>query len=429
MKIVIIGSGGREHALGYSISRSPLCEKIWFLPGNGGTSSIGENVAIDLKDHTGVSEFCRVNAIALVVIGPEIPIVEGLSDHLREAGFRVFAPTKSAARVESEKSYAKAIMVKYGIPTAAFREFDSSQYTGAVEYVKSGNFPVVLKADGLAAGKGVVIARSYDEAEAALEEMMISRVFGVSGDRVVIEEFMEGEEASIFAITDGTDFVCLPAAQDHKRIGDGDTGPNTGGMGAYAPAPLITPELQKVVDATIIKPFLDALREEGNPFTGCLYAGLMITRDGPKVVEFNCRFGDPETQAVLPVVDGDILQLLSSVASGKIDKLAVKGAKGAAVCVVAASGGYPGNFKKGFPVEGLDQANEGSIVFHAGTGIKDGVPLTTGGRVLGVTAISETGEIGEAIRIAYNSLAMINFTGIYYRKDIGHRAIEKEGRK
>lgn len=425
MRVAIIGSGGREHALGYSIAGSELCEKIWFLPGNGGTSSIGTNVAIDMRDHAAVTDFVKENSIDLVIIGPEIPIVEGLGDHLVAHGLKVFAPSKEAARVESEKSYAKSVMLKYGIPTASFREFSAAQHAQAVEYLNATDFPVVIKADGLAAGKGVVIAQEIDEAVSAVKEMMIDRVFGGSGDRIIIEEFMEGEEASIFAITDGRDFICLPAAQDHKRIGDGDTGPNTGGMGAYCPAPLITTDLQREVDETIIKPFLDALRKEGNPFTGCLYAGLMITNEGPKVVEFNCRFGDPEIQAVLPVVEGDMLKLLYSVAEGKLDRSAVTGTKGVAVCVVAASGGYPGRFQRGFPVEGLEQASERSIVFHAGTEVKDGIVLTTGGRVLGITAISEAGEIGEAIDLAYTSIEKINFTGIHFRKDIGHRATRK----
>lgn len=423
MKIAIIGSGGREHALGYSIKKSPLCEKIFFLPGNGGTTSLGENINVNLRDHAAVASFMANENINLVVIGPEIPIVDGLGDHLRAQGLKVFAPSKEAARVESEKTYAKMIMAKYGIPTADYREFSSSQLEEAIDYLRNGKFPVVLKADGLAAGKGVVIATDMAEAEAALREMMVARVFGDSGDRVVIEEFMAGEEASIFAITDGNDFVCLPAAQDHKRIGEGDTGSNTGGMGAYAPAPLITPELQLSIEEKVIKPFLGALREENNPFAGCLYAGLMITAEGPKVVEFNCRFGDPETQAVLPVVKGDILRLLYSVAAGELDKSAVTGVSGAAVCVVAASGGYPGNFEKGFIVSGIENVSGSTLVFHAGTSVIDGETVTSGGRVLGVTGVSAKGDISEAVAKAYAGIREIKFTNIYFRKDIAHRAL------
>ncbi len=423
MKIAIIGSGGREHALGYSIKKSPLCEKILFIPGNGGTVALGENIDLDLKDHQAVASFLLNDAIDLVVIGPEIPIVDGLGDHLREQGLKVFAPTKKAARVESEKTYAKMIMTKHGIPTADYREFSSSEFDEALEYLRNGKFPVVLKADGLAAGKGVVIASGFNEAETALREIMVAKVFGDSGDKVVIEEFMEGEEASIFSITDGTNFVCLPAAQDHKRAGDGDTGPNTGGMGAYAPAPVVTPELQLSIEEKVIKPFLRALREENNPFSGCLYAGLMITADGPKVVEFNCRFGDPETQAVLPVVQGDVLKLLYSVASGELDRSAVSGVNGAAVCLVAASGGYPGSFEKGFVVSGLEQVPGDTLVFHAGTSVHDGEIVTSGGRVLGVTGVSAKGDISEAVVKAYEGMKGINFKNIYFRNDIAHRAL------
>jgi len=423
MKIAILGSGGREHALGYSIKKSPLCEKIFFLPGNGGTTSLGENIDLNLKDHAAVASFMANEKIDLVVIGPEIPIVDGLGDHLRAQGLKVFAPSKEAARVESEKTYAKMIMSKYGIPTAEYREFSSLQFDEAINFLRSGKFPVVLKADGLAAGKGVVIATDLTEAEAALREIMVDRVFGDSGNRVVVEEFMEGEEASIFAITDGKNFVCLPAAQDHKRIGDGDTGPNTGGMGAYAPAPLITPELQLLIEEKVIKPFLKALREENNPFTGCLYAGLMITAEGPKVVEFNCRFGDPETQAVLPVVEGDVLRLLYSVAAGELDRSSVTGVNGAAVCVVAASGGYPGNFEKGFIISGLEDVPVSMLVFHAGTSISEGKIVTSGGRVLGVTGISESGDISDALNKAYTGIQEIKFNNIYFRKDIAHRAL------
>ena len=423
MKVAIIGNGGREHALGYAIAKSPLCSRLFFLPGNGGTHTLGENVDIDLKDHNQVFSFVVIEQIDFVVIGPEIPIVDGLGDFLRNHGIVVFAPTAEAARIESEKSYSKRIMKKYGIPTAVWQKFTAEEYDAAVEYLFTGKFPVVLKADGLAAGKGVVIASNFTEAENALRDMMLNKVFGAAGSSVVIEEFMEGEEASIFAITDGKNFVCLPAAQDHKRAGDGDTGPNTGGMGAYCPARVVTPEIERRVNSEIIVPFLAGLRAESNPFAGCLYVGIMITKSGPKVVEFNCRFGDPETQAVLPVLEGDLLSLLYSAANGEIDSSKVWYENVAAVTVVAASEGYPGKYEKGFEIYGLNSVKGNNFVFHAGTEFKENKTLTTGGRVLAVTSVDSTGNLHTAIENAYTELKKISFANIYYRKDIGHKAL------
>ncbi|MBN8546275.1 MAG: phosphoribosylamine--glycine ligase [Ignavibacteria bacterium] len=423
MKVAIIGNGGREHALGYAIGKSPLCSRLFFLPGNGGTHTLGENVDIDLKDHNQVFSFVVIEQIDFVVIGPEIPIVDGLGDFLRNHGIVVFAPTAEAARIESEKSYSKRIMKKYGIPTAAYQKFTVDEYDTAVEYLFTGKFPVVLKADGLAAGKGVVIASNFTEAENALRDMMLNKVFGAAGSSVVIEEFMEGEEASIFAITDGENFVCLPAAQDHKRAGDGDTGPNTGGMGAYCPARVVTSEIERRVNSEIIVPFLAGLRAESNPFTGCLYVGIMITESGPKVVEFNCRFGDPETQAVLPVLEGDLLSLLYSAANGEIDSSKVWYENAAAVSVVAASQGYPGKYEKGFEIHGLNSVKGNSFVFHAGTEFKENKTLTTGGRVLAVTSVDSNGNLRSAIESAYTEIKKISFDNIYYRKDIGHKAL------
>jgi len=424
MKVAIIGSGGREHALGYSFSKSPDCSGLCFLPGNGGTHQLGQNIEINLTDHNLVYTTLINEKIDFVVIGPEIPIVDGLGDFLREKGFIVFAPTAEAARIESEKSYSKQIMKKYGIPTADYREFKDTEFESALDYIREGSFPVVLKADGLAAGKGVVIATNFSEAESALRDMMLNKVFGDAGLTVVIEEFMSGEEASIFAITDGTDYLCLPAAQDHKRIGDGDTGPNTGGMGAYCPAPVVTPEITQRVNTEIIEPFLGGLRQESNPFAGCLYVGIMITKSGPKVVEFNCRFGDPETQAVLPVLEGDLLGLLYSVAKGKLDPTKVWHNGSVAVSVVAASGGYPGTFNKGFKISGLNSVEGDNIIFHAGTKVADNKTVTTGGRVLAITSVDKSGNLSAAISSAYDSLKKISFTDIYYRNDIGHRAIK-----
>lgn len=423
MNIAVIGNGGREHALGYAISKSRDCSSLFFLPGNGGTHQLGTNIEINLEDHNLVYSTLVDAKVDFVVVGPEVPIVNGLGDFLRAKGLIVFAPSASAARIESEKSYSKHIMKKYGIPTAEFREFKDYEFDSALDYLRHGSFPVVLKADGLAAGKGVVIAANFSDAEIALRDMMLNKIFGDAGLTVVIEEFMLGEEASIFAITDGTDYLCLPAAQDHKRIGDNDSGPNTGGMGAYCPAPIVTPEISSRVNAEIIEPFLNGLIKELNPFSGCLYVGIMITENGPKVVEFNCRFGDPETQAVLPVLEGDFLGLLYSVAKGKLDPTKVWHNGSVAVSVVAASGGYPGKFEKGFEISGLDLINGNNIVFHAGTKTIAEKTVTNGGRVLAITAVDKSGTISSAIKSAYLALKNISFKNIYFRNDIGKKAL------
>ena len=302
MRVLLIGSGGREHALAIKISKSSLLDKLFILPGNPGTKQVGENIKINPSDQEKILQFCKDEAIDLVVIGPEQPLVEGLSDYLRNEEIKVFGPSKKAAEIEAHKSFAKQLMKKYNIPTSDFIEFQSNEYDKAISYLKETKYPCVIKADGLAAGKGVLICKNFEEAEKGLKEIFLDKVFGSSGDKVVIEEFMEGEEASIFAITDGKDFICLPSSQDHKRIGDNDTGKNTGGMGAYSPAPVVTIDILSLVENEIIKPTLEGMRNEDCPFSGCLYVGLMITKEGPKVVEYNCRFGDPETQVVLPLL-------------------------------------------------------------------------------------------------------------------------------
>ncbi len=423
MNVLIIGSGGREHALALKISESKSLSKLYICPGNPGTKNLGENINLDLSDKGEVTTFCSFNKIELVVIGPEQTIVDGLGEHLRSRGMLVFGPDVNAAEIESHKSYAKQLMNKNGIPTAKSIEFNSSMFGVAKEFLLKKKYPCVIKADGLAAGKGVMICKNPKEALAVLDDCFVKKIFGEAGEKILVEEYLTGQEASIFAITDGEKFVCLPAAQDHKRIGNNDTGKNTGGMGAYSPAPVVTPQIQREVEETIIKPTLKALKESGRTYTGCLYVGLMITRGGPKVIEFNCRFGDPETQVVLPLLKGDFLKLLYSAAKGKLDKGAVKYKGGCSVCVVAASNGYPDNYIKGYEITGLDINDPEIIVYHAGTAEKDGKIITDGGRVLGVTSFIKRNDLKQAKQKAYSALSKIRFHDIYYRKDIADKAL------
>ncbi|HOJ17766.1 MAG TPA: phosphoribosylamine--glycine ligase [Ignavibacteriaceae bacterium] len=425
MKVAIIGNGGREHCIGYRIKSSPDCDRLYFIKGNGGTKSIGENIDIDEGKSDEVVKFCLENEVEFVIIGPEKPLVEGLADLLRNAGITVFGPSGNAARIESEKSYAKMIMKKYGVPTANYREFTRSGKSEAIDYLRAIPHPIVIKADGLAAGKGVIICKRFEESESAIKEIFEDNIFGKSGDRIVVEEFLEGEEATIFAITDGERYITLPAAQDHKRIGDGDTGKNTGGMGAYAPAPIITANLLEEIKSRIIEPTLDGLRKEKNSFSGCLYCGLMITKEGPKVIEYNCRFGDPETQVVLPIIEGDLLKLLYSCATGKIDENTVWYGGKSAVCVVAASKGYPENFERGFEISGLEKLNTDQYyVFHSGTKFEGDKLITNGGRVLGLTALLKENNIARGIELAYKGMGEISFKNIYYRNDIAQKALK-----
>jgi phosphoribosylamine--glycine ligase len=425
MRVLLVGSGGREHALAIKISKSSLLDKLFILPGNPGTKQVGKNVKINPSDREKILQFCKSEAIDLIVIGPEQPLVDGLGDYLRSEEFKVFGPDKKAAEIEAHKSFAKQLMKKYNVPTSDFIEFNADEYDSAISFLKETKYPCVIKADGLAAGKGVLICKNFEEAEKGLKEIFLDKVFGSSGDKVVIEEFMEGEEASIFAITDGNDFICLPSSQDHKRIGDNDTGKNTGGMGAYSPAPVVTFDILSQVENKIIKPTLDGMREEGSPFSGCLYVGLMITNEGPKVVEYNCRFGDPETQVVLPVLKGDFLKLLYSSAIGKLDRDAVHYEDGCAVCVVVSSKGYPESYKKGFEITGLDLNDNKVLVYHAGTDENDGKIVTNGGRVLGVTAVLNENDLEKARDRAYQAINEIHFKGIYFRKDIAVKALNR----
>jgi phosphoribosylamine---glycine ligase len=423
LNVLIIGAGGREHALAYGVARSPDLTRLYVSPGNPGTALIAENIT--LTTQTSVIEFCKNNNIDLVIIGPEKPLVEGLADLLRTNGITVFGPDKTAADIEASKSFAKGLMQKYNIPTSAYLEFDSYQYNGAAEYLGKAEYPLVIKADGLAAGKGVLICQNSKDAIMALEEIFNKKIFGEAGNKIIIEEFLTGEEASILAVTDGIDFLCLPASQDHKRAHDGDRGKNTGGMGAYAPAPLVTAEIQKKVDEKIIRPILDAMRNEGRSFSGCLYCGIMIDKGEPKVVEFNCRFGDPETQAVIPVIEGDLLRLLYSAASGKIDKTSVSYSGASAVCVVAVSHGYPDFYDTGFEIYGLENIDVNDVhVFHAGTRSEYGRVVTSGGRVLGLTAVTMNNDLRGAKEKAYEYLRKIQYENISYRTDISDKAFK-----
>jgi phosphoribosylamine--glycine ligase len=422
MIVLLIGSGGREHALAIALAKSPDLTKMFSAPGNPGINKIAEKVSLILNDHQSVLDFCKENSVDLVVIGPEQPLADGLADSLRSAGINVFGPSKAAAQLESSKGFAKEFMLRYNIPTASFQTFISGDEHNAINYSDSLGYPVVIKADGLAAGKGVVIALNREEAENAINSMM-SGLYDGAGKSLVIEEFMQGEEASIFAVTDGTDFITLAPAQDHKRIFDGDQGLNTGGMGAYAPAPVVNEDILIKVKENIIIPVLREMNSEGIPFIGCLYVGVMIKDGVPRVVEFNCRFGDPETQAVMPLIDGDVLKLFYSAAIGKLDRTSIiNSVSGHACCVVMASKGYPGNFEKNFPISGIEKAEaKGAFVYHAGTTEKDGYILSSGGRVLGVTTVAD--NLRDAVDKAYKSLSLIQFENAFFRKDIAYRAL------
>jgi len=424
MNVVIIGSGGREHALALKIAESPTTNKLYILPGNPGTKFLGENININPSEQNKIIEFCKEKNIDLVIIGPEQPLVDGLANKLRENSINVFGPNKEAAQIESSKSFAKKVMKEAGVPTAKYIPFSSKMLEPAKDYIRSKKYPCVIKADGLAAGKGVFVCNDSNEAEEALNLIFHSKVFGESGEKVLVEEFLVGEEVSVFAICDGNEFACLPASQDHKRIGDNDTGKNTGGMGAYAPAPIVTPKLFEEIKNRIMFPIIQTLNKRNASFIGCLYAGLIITTEGPKVIEFNCRFGDPETQVVLPVLKGDFLHLLYTAALGKIDKAAVEYNGGSSVCVVAASEGYPDSFEKGFEITGLDELRPDIIIYHAGTEEENGKVITNGGRVLGVTSVLPDFNLMLAKDLAYKALKNINYKNIYYRKDIADKALK-----
>ncbi len=423
MNILVIGGGGREHALCYALARSASAPTLYCAPGNAGTAALAETVPIDVAHIDALLAFAREASIDLTIVGPEAPLVAGLVDRFEAAGRKVVGPSAAAARLEGSKRFANDFMDRHGIPTAASRTFEAHEYDDAVAYVERGDFPVVLKADGLAAGKGVYICQSREEAVDALDGMLLDGAFGVAGARVVVEEFMEGEEASVFVLTDGTDYVLLPPAQDHKRIGDGDTGPNTGGMGAYAPAPVITPQVLREVEERIVRPVLAGMAADGHPYRGILYVGLMMTDEGPKVVEFNCRFGDPEAQVVLPLLASDAVELFTALADRRLADARVVVGDGTAACVVLASAGYPGAYQRGRVISGLDAAPEGVVVFHAGTAQDGDDAVTSGGRVLGVTGIGA--DLQTALDRAYAGVEAISFEGMQYRSDIGQRGLQR----
>lgn len=415
MKVFVFGQGGREHTLAWKIEQSPLVEEVYVGPGNGGTSSVYRSLPLEVVSHEDLASFALEEGIDLVVIGPEDPLVRGMADSLRQKGLLVFGPSAEGAKLEGSKIFAKELMEEYGIPTAPFQVF--SHPKKALAYLEKGEGPVVVKADGLAAGKGVRVARTREEAREAVETMMIERAFGEAGDRILIEEYLEGEEASILALTDGENLITLSPSKDHKRAKEGDRGANTGGMGAFSPTPIIHEEMQLEVEERILRPTLKALKERGIEYRGVLYVGLMCTEKGPSVLEYNCRFGDPETQVVLPRMEEDLLPYLLEVAEGRMKREKVTWSPQVALCVIMASGGYPHDYKRGYPIEGLDTLHEDLLVFHAGTVQKEGRLLTDGGRVLGVTALGDT--MREAREKVYKGLSQIHFKDCEYRRDIG----------
>jgi phosphoribosylamine--glycine ligase len=426
MKILVVGSGGREHALVWKLGQSPLVKKIFCAPGNAGIEQLATVVLLKPTDIKGLLKFVKEKKIDLTVVGSEQPLVEGLVDAFEERGFKIFGPSKSAAQLEGSKAFSKDFMARHKIPTANYRNFSAATSDEAKKYIDTLNAPIVVKADGLAAGKGVLICKNRQEAYLAVDEIVLNRAFGVAGDKLVIEEFLTGEEASVFILTDGERFSVLASAQDHKRILDGDLGKNTGGMGAYAPAPIVTDGILQRVIREVVHPTLDGMKQEGMPYRGCLYIGLMMTADGPKVLEYNCRFGDPETQVVVPLIDGDLAEIFLSIAERRLDPASVRLHSATAVCVVMASHGYPDEYKTGKQILGLAniKAEDGVVVFHAGTKKEDDKILTSGGRVLGVTAIGFNDELEQTIRNAYRAVEKITFDGAYFRSDIGKKALK-----
>ena len=431
MKILVIGSGGREHALIWKLAQSSLNPQLLAAPGNAGIAELARCIPIAADDLKGLHDFALEEEIALTVVGPEVPLVLGIVDLFQSSGLRIFGPTKAAAQIEASKVFAKEFMLEVGIPTGKFEVFDD--YEQALSYLRGQDRPLVVKADGLAAGKGTIVCDTRQEAEAALELIMVERKFGAAGDRVLIEERLFGEEASCLAFSDGEHIALFPPTQDHKPVDDGDRGPNTGGMGCYAPAPIVTPALQEEIRRTILEPAIKGLAEGGHPYKGVLYAGVIIadttcpTEGGPQALEFNCRFGDPETQPQMPLLEGDLLSILEACIDGRLEETEVRWQKGpfqegAAVCVVLASGGYPGAYERGKPISGLDRITDPqTIVFHAGTARGDGEIVTNGGRVLGVTSWDTT--IARAIDRVYQQVDKIHFEKMHYRTDIGAKAM------
>jgi len=423
MKVLVIGSGGREHALVWKIAQSPLVEKIYCAPGNPGTALLAENVDLAVDDLSGLLAFAWEQKIGLTVVGPELPLSLGIVDLFESHDLKVFGARKNAALIESSKAFSKDIMAKYQVPTAAYGVF--TEVEPAVAFIDQTGTPIVIKADGLAAGKGVIIAQDREEAVAAVTDMLSGNAFGAAGSRVVVEEFLKGEEASFLAFTDGTRIIPLASAQDHKAVFDGDLGPNTGGMGAYSPAPVVTPAIHEKAMAEVMRRTVDGMAAEGRPYRGVLYAGLMIDGESVKTLEFNARFGDPECQPLLMRMKSDIVPILMAVADGDLSGVEIEWHDKAAVCVVLAAGGYPGDYRKGDRIAGLAEAAElqDLVVFHAGTKSEGSEVVTSGGRVLGVTALGDS--VQDAIARAYQGVALISWPEMQYRSDIGAKAINR----
>ncbi|QSQ08005.1 Phosphoribosylamine--glycine ligase [Koleobacter methoxysyntrophicus] len=419
MKVMVVGGGGREHTLVWKIKQSPLVKEIYCAPGNAGIERIAVCINIPAENIEALAEFALNEKIDLTVVGPEAPLTLGIVDEFEKRGLKVFGPSKKAAEIEGSKVFAKELMERYGIPTAHYRVFNDPIEAG--EYIKDKGAPVVVKADGLAAGKGVIVALTEDEALDGVKRIMRDREFGRAGDRIVVEEYLEGPEVSILAFTDGNTIIPMVSAQDHKRVYDNDRGPNTGGMGAFAPSPVYTPNIARVVEKEILKKTIDAMKRENRPYKGVLYAGLMITSKGPKVLEFNCRFGDPETQVVLPLLESDLVPVMQAVIDSRLDEAEIRWKDKKAVCVIMASGGYPRKYEKGFKISGIEEAEkiEGITVFHAGTAKEGDSIVTAGGRVLGVTALGDS--LDSAARLVYKGVEKISFKGAHYRKDIGRK--------
>ncbi len=417
MKVLIVGSGGREHALAWKIAQSPLVDKLYCAPGNGGIAALAQCIPIKAMDIEAMTAFAKSEEIDLVMVAPDDPLAAGMVDALEKAGVRAFGPTKNAAIIESSKSFSKELMKKYGLPTAAYEVFEEQD--AAIAYLADARFPIVVKADGLALGKGVVIAQNYDEAVRAVRDMMSDKVFGTAGDRIVIEEFLVGPEVSILAFTDGKTVVPMVSSQDHKRALDNDMGLNTGGMGTFSPSRLYTEELHSYCIDNIYIPTIKAMNAEGRKFKGVIYFGLILTDDGPKVLEYNARFGDPETQVVLTRLKTDLVEIFDAIIDERLDSVKIEWEDNAAVCVILASGGYPGKYTTGIEISGLAEAEQDPavVVFHAGTKLEDGKYYTAGGRVLGVTAVAET--MDSAREKAYAAVGKISFEGMHYRRDIG----------
>ncbi|MBO6571047.1 MAG: phosphoribosylamine--glycine ligase [Balneola sp.] len=420
--VLLLGSGGREHALAWGMAKSPKLEQLFIAPGNPGTESLGKNVQLNASDFDEVWEFIQTHSIHLTVVGPEQPLVEGIADFLEEKCHAVFGPKQKAAMLEGSKEFAKDFMKRHDIPTAGYEVFSQDEFDKAAEYIiETGSYPVVLKADGLAGGKGVLIPENESDAISALEELQEGSLSDAAS-RLVIEEFMEGEEASVFAICDGDSYKVIGNAQDHKRIGEGDTGLNTGGMGAYSPAPIVTKELLRRVESEIIQPTVAGMKSEGNPYQGILYVGLMITKDGPKVVEYNCRFGDPECQVIVPAMRSDLLDVIISCTEGRLSETDIELDDKYRCTVVMVSGGYPQSYDKGKEISGVDKVDSG-ILFHAGTRIENGKLLTNGGRVLNI--VGEGQSLQEAIDNSYDQVKKISFEKAFFRNDIGAKGLKR----